>query len=60
LEGQTTFPGNTGNERLNMNNVPVILAHGGGGAALGLILVLGFVVLVFAIIGLDRSDRASK
>lgn len=43
-----------------MNNVPVILAHGGGGAALGLILVLGFLVLIFAIIGLDRSERASK
>jgi hypothetical protein len=43
-----------------MNNLPVILAHGGGGAALGFILVLGFVVLVFALIGLDRSDRVSK
>lgn len=43
-----------------MNNLPVILAHGGGGAALGFVLVLGFVVLVFALIGLDRSDRASK
>lgn len=43
-----------------MNNVPVILAHGGGGAGLGLILVLGFLVLIFALIGLDRSERESR
>jgi hypothetical protein len=59
-KGKPPSPVQTGNESKNMNNVPVILAHGGGGAALGLILVLGFLVLIFAIIGLDRSERASK
>lgn len=43
-----------------MNNLPVMMAHGAGGAAVGLILVVGFVVLIFALVCLDRSESASK
>jgi hypothetical protein len=43
-----------------MEHIPVILAHGGRGGAVGLVIVAGFVVLILALVCLDRSESASK